>query len=472
MPKREHDPITTRALRGWPTPGPGQASSTQIRLAALCPLVMLASVLGACAAPSESVAPPSRPNIVLIMADDVGVEAFGCYGGTSYGTPRIDALGAGGLRFTEAYSQPLCTPTRVKLMTGRSNLRNYTRFSILDPSELTIGQVAKEAGYETAVAGKWQLLGAEHYGELAGSGTHPRDAGFDRWCLWQVETLGSRYANPTLDVDGELQRDIQGAYGPDRTCDFLLDFVAAERDAPFFVYYPMSLVHDPFVPTPDSAATEGKRTAQENFHDMVEYMDKTVGRIEDRLEELGLRENTLLIFTSDNGTSRKIRSMRAGQSIQGGKALSIDAGIHVPLIASWPGVVQPEVECSDLIGFDDFLPSLAELMDAQLPADRIFDGRSFAPQLRGAEGDPREVLTIYSNPRPPGTKRNPRVRLARDHRHKLYDDGRMYDCTSDPLEEHPLDLSTLPTELRKVHRKLTDALAAMPPEPAHLRQGR
>ena len=155
------------------------------------------------------------PNVVLIFADDVGVEAFGCYGGTSYDTPNLDALAAGGMRFTHCYSQPLCTPSRVKLMTGKSNQRNYVSFSILDPGERTFAHMARDAGYATAVAGKWQLLGWEGYGEWAGRGSTPAQAGFDSWCLWQVEELGKRYWDPTLDVDGELMKKIEGVYGPD-----------------------------------------------------------------------------------------------------------------------------------------------------------------------------------------------------------------------------------------------------------------
>ena len=430
-------------------------------------------LFGACAGPSAGDGAVSgerddpRPNIILILADDIGVECFGSYGGESYATPRLDALAAGGMRFTQVYSQTLCTPSRVKLMTGRSNLRNYVRFSTLDPRERTFGHLAQEAGYATAVVGKWQLLGAEHYGEHAGTGTHPRDAGFDRWCLWQVERVGSRYASPTMEIDGELHRDMEGAYGPDVSVDYLLDFAAAHRDRPFLVYYPMALVHDPFEPTPASAEQDGDKQAC--FSDMVAYMDHLVGRIEDGIAELGLREDTIILFTTDNGTGRAIRSLRDGVEVRGGKARSTNAGTHVPLIASWPGVVAENATCEDLIGFDDFFPTLAALMGTQLPNDRVIDGRSILPQLRGEPGDPREVLTIYSNPRPPGSERNPRVCFARDKRYKLYDDGRFFDCVADPREETALDRGTLSPQLQQITADLQAALDALPPEPAHLR---
>ena len=413
--------------------------------------------LGACAAP-DAPGVGALPNVVLVLADDVGAEAFGCYGGASYATPRLDALAEGGMRFDHAYSQPLCTPSRVKLMTGLGNLRNYVHFSILRPGERTFAHVARDAGYATCVVGKWQLYGAEHYGDWAGRGTHPRDAGFDTWCLWQLETLGSRYWDPRLDVDGEL-RTYSGRFGPDVFTDSLLTFAEEVGERPFFAYYPMALVHSPFVRTPE--APNGKRSKQEHFAEMMAYMDTLVGRIEDGLERLGKRKNTLFLFVGDNGTDRAVTSVANGLEIHGAKARSTTAGIHVPMIASWPGKVAPGGVCSDLVDLSDFLPTLAEVMGDH-PGDDL-DGRSFLPQLLGRRVRPREVLTMYSNPRPPGNERNPRVRFAFDKRYKLYDDGRLYDTRSDPLEEEPL--SSGPAVVRA---RLELALESMPPEPEHL----
>lgn len=417
------------------------------------------------AAPLRSAA-QDAPNIVLIMVDDLGLEAIGCYGGESYATPQIDALAANGMQFAHVYSQTLCTPSRVKLLTGRSNLRNYTQFSILPREERTFGQMLQAAGYVTGVFGKWQLLGAEHYGEDAGKGTHPRDAGFDEWCLWQVEVLGSRYADPTYEHNGILIKEQRGDYGPEVYCKALLDFMRRHRERPFLAYYPMVLTHSPFDKTPDSPS--GKQSKQERFADMVAYTDKLVGRITSELDHLGLRENTLLLFTTDNGTERGIVSQFQGREVKGAKTRSTDAGIHVPLIASWPGQVAAGSHNDDLIDFSDFLPTFAELSDASLPAGRIIDGRSFAAQLRGEPGNPREVLTIYSNPRPPGSERNPRVRFARDKRFKLYDDGRFYDCLADPEELNPFDLAELDPARSEILRMLQAALDAMPAEPTLL----
>ena len=135
--------------------------------------------------------PPARPNVVLVMADDLGYEALGSYGGAAYATPELDRLAASGVRFTHAYSQPLCSPSRVKIMTGRYNSRNYTYWGILPPGEVTFGHLLRDAGYATFVAGKWQLDGQEPRGNL-GEGQLPDEAGFDEYLLWFVGGKGKR----------------------------------------------------------------------------------------------------------------------------------------------------------------------------------------------------------------------------------------------------------------------------------------
>ena len=145
-----------------------------------------------------------RPNVILIMADDLGFECIGCNGSEQYKTPVLDQLAKDGMRFTQCHAQPLCTPSRVKLMTGLSNARNYSAFSVLPRDQKTIGQYFNEAGYQTCIAGKWQLLGAEHYStQFRGMGTYPEDAGFDSICLWQVDKLGSRFFAPLMYVNGK-----------------------------------------------------------------------------------------------------------------------------------------------------------------------------------------------------------------------------------------------------------------------------
>ncbi|MCO6455412.1 MAG: sulfatase-like hydrolase/transferase [Pirellulaceae bacterium] len=408
-------------------------------------------------------APPAelneRTNVVLIMADDVGYECFGCYGSRQYSTPRIDQLAARGMRFNHYYSQPLCTPTRIQLMTGLSNVRNYSAFSLLNGDQRTIGHHFQDAGYTTLVAGKWQLLGAENYPpRFRQQGTWPADAGFDRHCLWQVDRLGSRYWNPLLCVDGTNRQLDNATYGPDVVCDYVLRFLEENRQRPFLVYYPMILVHDPFEPTPDSESRQQK-DRQRNFEAMVTYMDKLVGRVVDKLAELGLSERTLVLFSGDNGTHSSLRSQFGERTIQGGKGRTTDAGTREPLVACWPGTIPSVRVSNDLVDSTDFLPTCLEAAGVQVPAG--LDGRSFLPQLKGQPGQPRRWLYCYYCPRP---ERTPAVRFARDQRWKLYGDGRFYDVEQDVLEQTPLELPAQGSEARAAHDKLTRALASFPEE--------
>ena len=328
------------------------------------------------------------PNIVLIMADDLGYECIGVNGG-EYKTPNLDALAAGGVRFTNGFANPICTPSRVKIMTGQYNVRNYVKFGLLPRSETTFAHQLKAAGYATAVAGKWQL------GNEADS---PQHFGFDQSCLWQHTrkrvrqdtTIDSRFSNPRLEFNGKEADYDDGEYGPQVCADFICDFMEKQKDGPFLVYYPMILTHCPFVPTPDSAdwdpADPGSKTYKGDakyFGDMVTYMDKVVGQIVDKLDELGLRENTLVIFTGDNGTDKPVVTMMDGRKIPGGKGQLNDFGTRVPLIASWPGKAKKGHVTDSLVDFTDIMPTLCEVTGAKLPDGYAGDGVSLVPSLHG-----------------------------------------------------------------------------------------
>ena len=433
-----------------------------MRIHTLCLIAFGVAVNATPASCAPSTAPTSdktRPNIILIMADDVGYECFGCYGSSQYQTPNIDRLAQHGMRFNHCYSQPLCTPSRVKIMTARSNARNYSAFSVLNRDQRTIGHHFQAARYKTVVAGKWQLLGAKHYAaQFRQKGTWPRDAGFDNLCLWQVDQLGGRFWKPLLNVDGENRQFGQDEYGPEIVTKYITDFMATNRDEPFFVYYPMILVHSPFVPTPDSASRESKNR-QRNFEDMVAYMDKLVGRIVSKAEELGMAERTLILFTGDNGTHQSLSSSLNGRTIRGGKGKTTDAGTRVPLVAYRPGVVPQGQVCDDLVDFSDFLPTLLEAAGVAAPQD--LDGRSFLPQLRGEAGSPREWFYCFYCPRP---ERTEPVRFVRDQRWKLYGDGRFFDVQNDVLEQQPLAEVKPGTEAAAAKAKLATALKSMPAE--------
>jgi arylsulfatase A len=379
-----------------------------------------------------------KPNIVLIMADDLGFECLGCYGGKSYKTPVLDKLAATGMRFEHCYSQPLCTPSRVKIMTGQYNFRNYVNFGVLDPKQKTFAHLLRDCGYATCVVGKWQLYGSVNQSaEVRGTGILPQQAGFDEHCLWQVKGRGSRYKDPVMVQNGKTLDGLEGKYGPDVSCDYALNFMERHKTGPFLLYFPMALVHSPFVPTPESE--DWKKPEQKNntkyFADMVAYMDKIVGRIVGKLDEFGLREKTLILFVGDNGTARNIRSKIDDRVIRGGKGLTTDAGMHVPMIANRPGVIPAGKVCGDLVDFSDFVPTFAEASGAEIPIDMPIDGRSFLPQLRGEKGNPREWIFCHYEPKWIGI--NKAVRFVRDRRWKLYDGGELYDVPADTLEQNP-----------------------------------
>ncbi|MHC4248482.1 MAG: sulfatase-like hydrolase/transferase [Planctomycetota bacterium] len=392
-----------------------------------------------------------KPNIVMIMADDMGYECMGANGSTFYKTPNLDRLAAGGMRFEHCYSQPICTPSRVQIMTGRYNSRNYVKFGLLHQKEITFGNVMKRAGYATCVAGKWQLQGGFE---------GPNKFGFDEYCLWQLTRRPCRYPNPGLEVNGKQVDYTNGEYGPDIVSDFLIDFIKRHRDGPFFVYYPMILPHWPFQPTPDSKdwdPSEKKEWPRSkwdrpHFSDMVSYTDKMVGKIDRALAEFGIREKTLLIFTCDNGTYTGITSPFKGRDYKGGKGSTPNAGTHVPMVASWPGTIKRGVVSQDLIDFSDMLVTFADLGGGQVPTDRKIDGRSFAPQLRGERGNPRDwVFCWYER----NGKRSGKVkRFARNQVYKLYHDGRFYNIPADELEKKQLSPNQIDTSAREVQARL------------------
>jgi arylsulfatase A len=395
------------------------------------------------------------------MADDLGYETIGANGGSSYQTPHLDQLAARGMRFEHCYAQPLCTPTRVQLMTGIYNVRNYVRFGLLEQSQTTFGHLFQKAGYATCVVGKWQL------GKDPDS---PQHAGFDTHCLWQVregrmDSTGrdTRFSKPVLEIDGKLvtYRDLD--YGPDIVSEYGLDFIekSHENNRPFLLYYPMILTHCPFSPTPHSpewSATDSTTMTYKGdvryFEDMLAYTDHLLGKLVAKLKEIGIQNNTLIIFTGDNGTDVPVVSIMNDRRIAGAKSKSTDAGTRVPLIVSWPDMIRANSTSTDLIDFTDFMPTLCEA--AQIDIDSLdLDGRSFLPQLFGKKGSPREwVYSWYSRN---GEIDKARV-FARNHRYKLYDTGEFYEIPEDYDELNALELSTLDAEAKKVHGQLNEVL--------------
>ncbi|MDD7885443.1 sulfatase-like hydrolase/transferase [Flavivirga sp. 57AJ16] len=399
-----------------------------------------------------------RPNIVLILADDLGVETITANGGTSYQTPNIDRLASQGMLFQNCHAQPLCTPSRVQIMTGQYNVRNYTEFGKLDRSQISFGNIFKNAGYKTAIAGKWQL---------GGENDSPQHFGFDESCLWQQsqprkdsEGHDTRFSNPTLEFNGKVKHFNNGEYGPDITSNFICDFIEENKNEPFFAYYPMILTHCPFVTTPDSndwdSQSKGSLTYKGEpvyYADMVSYMDKLVGKIVSKIDELGLGENTLIVFTGDNGTDQPIVSMFKGGEYPGGKGKTTDNGTHVPLVARWTGTIDGNKECLDMVDFSDFLPTICDAASIKAPSNIPIDGISFMPQLLGKKGNPREWIYSWYDPRGKKLKE-----FARNTEYKLYKTGEFYNVTDDFFEKAPIPLDNLKEKDKKAYKSLSKAL--------------
>ena len=389
-----------------------------------------------------------RPNIILIMADDMGYECLSSYGSTSYSTPVLDKLAIEGIKFDNCVSQPLCTPSRVKIMTGLYNYRNYNYFGHLSTNQFTFGNLLKDAGYATCIAGKWQLNGLAYKNEISdwNDNTKPNKLGFDEYCLWQLTKTGKqggRYADPLIEQNGKMLERNTGDYGPDIFSNYILDFIERKKEAPFFIYYPMVLVHDPFVPTPDSEEWPNEAIRKKNdtsyYKDMVAYTDKIVGRILGKLEELDILDNTIVIFTGDNGTHPTIYSHTINGVIRGAKGNTIDAGTHVPLIISWPKKIKNGFVYKDLIEFSDFFPTFADIVEQ----DVVSDGKSFYPLLMGEKHETRKTAFVHYDPKWNKRVSQYRNQFIRTIDYKLYQDGSFYNLDLDILEISPLQIDSL-----------------------------
>ncbi len=399
-------------------------------------------------------APGRPPNVILILADDIGVETVGAYG-SEYATPRIDSIAARGMRFDYAHATPLCTPTRVRLLTGRYSFENYVDFATLDPAEVTLAQRLRDAGYRTLAAGKWQLAGLEYEGDPPGA--TPREAGFDEHLVWYLErrSRGSRYWQPRLVDDGVRRDYAESEFGPTLVNRRVLDFLAANRDRPFFVYYSMLLSHSPWVTTPLSPDAQ---TDHEKFAGMMAYMDVMVGNVLDKLEALGLAENTLVVFVGDNGTHHSITTLRNGREVRGGKRRTRLAGTHVPLLVQWPGNVAGGAVSDSLVDIMDVTATILDAAGVARPAG--IDGVSLLDELGGRGKSARSwIFMHYDAYRDPEDSDTLPARFAFDREFKLYGDGRFYSLADDPDETRPLPVDESATpEARAAHARLAAVL--------------
>lgn len=386
--------------------------------------------LGAVDALAKDTARP--PNFIVVLADDLGAPELGCYGNREFKTPHLDRLAAEGMRFETAYATPICSPTRVTLMTGQYGFRTGW-FNLIDRpyaprrdspdfdigAKLTFADVLKPRGYATALAGKWQLSG-----ELP---TLIHDCGFDEYRMWayahnlpagvthtgefedKAQTKPARYWHPSIVENGQYLPTTPDSYGPDLFVDFMIAFMKRNRERPFFIYHPALQTHSPFPETPDPHNPGGRWP--KGFKSNLEYLDHLMGRLTAAVDELGLKERTIIFFIGDNGTGDR------------GKGELSERGVRVPFIVRGPGTVKAGVASRALTDITDVLPTLADFAGATVPKDHPLDGRSLAPVLRGETTAHRDWIFSFRN----------RGRLLRDARWLLELDvergqERFFDC--------------------------------------------
>ena len=407
-----------------------------------------------------------KPNVILIMADDIGFEALGVNGAINYKTPVLDSLARNGINFTNAYSQPLCSPTRVKIMTGKPNYVNYEYFTYLNPSQKTFGNLFQENGYKTSIVGKWQLNGVQFDLENNQNLDRPYDAGFDEYCLWWLTERGDRFANPNIFQNGKKIETTIDDYGPNIFSNFIVDYIERNKNTPFFVYYPMALVHDPFRPTPDSEDWNdiSKRNIGNNpkyFSEMVTYMDKVIGEISDALIKNNLDKNTILIFLGDNGTDTKVTTLNNGYQIKGSKGRTIKHASNVPLIINWNTKIKNYRVSDALIDLTDFYATFEDILNVK---NYESYGKSLIPLLLDDSYLERDVLVTYYNPMW-STRGLDRGIFAQNKDYKLYKKGEFFKYSEDIYEKKPISTINLTEKENEVFNLLRKSLDTVPDLP-------
>ncbi|OWK46348.1 sulfatase [Fimbriiglobus ruber] len=404
-------------------------------------------------ASTATAAPPKQPNIVLILADDLGAFDLACDGRTDHRTPNLDKLAAAGARFTAAYAAAsICSPTRAALMTGLSPARlHLTTFlpgrgdapsqKLLHPTiathlpanTATLPGLLKEAGYATGCFGKWHLGGKGHL---------PTDHGFDEFYPGQANTT------PSVDEGGKGEFGLTAAAGA---------FAEKNKDRPFFVYLAHNAPHIPYTARPDRVKTNAA-AFEPTYAAVVESLDASVGQLLQTLDNLGVADRTIVIFTSDNGglhvPELKHERVTHNGRLRAGKGFLYEGGLRVPLIVRWPGTVKPGMVISTPVQTADWLPTLLEIAGRKVPAG--LDGVSFGGQLTGGEVPVPRSLYWHQ---PHYTNQGGRPGSAiRDGNWKLIewaedDSAELFDLTTDPGETTDL-AAKYPDRVKTLRAKL------------------
>ncbi len=344
------------------------------------------------------------PSVVLILADDLGWAELGCYGNSFNETPNLDRLAKQGVLFTNAYAAaPVCSPYRAALMTGQTPARigvtDYLRPGAdwhLPDEMTTLPELFRRAGYVTGMTGKWHLSGYDNRGVKSGPGKH----GFDEVMVSeQIGIAGGSYFHPYKLFDPKLAASLgENEYLTDRLNHEAVQFIERNADKPFFLYKSHYSVHTDLAGKPDlvshfrSKPGAGQKKNNPELAAMIKSIDDGVGMIMETLDSLGLAENTIVIFTSDNGGESRVTS---NAPLRAGKSCLYEGGIREPLIVKWPHVTKPGSKCDTPTMNIDFYPTLAEVIGIrQAPAHHV-DGRSMAPLLKGERVGARPLFWHY-----------------------------------------------------------------------------
>ena len=408
-------------------------------------VLLVAFILPSSHASAAASAVARKPNIIMILSDDVGLGEVSYYGADRFQTPNIDALAKSGTRFDNCFAIPMCGPSRCTLLTGRYPFRtgltgNHSENAIQPGKEIMIPTVLKKAGYITASAGKW--------GQMS---LGPAQWGFDESIA--AHAMSGQYWGGKYILNGKTESLPKEKYLPDLTHDFIVDFINRHKDGPFFIYYPMIHIHIPILPTPDS---KPDAKPDQLYTDNVNYHDKLVGKLIAELDRLKLRENTLIVYAGDNGSIRPPSSTPIkGRLLSGHKASIEEGGSHVPMLVNWAGTTPAGVINRDLVDFSDFFTTFAELAGAPLPAGVTLDSHSFLPQIKGEKGKPRDWVYVELDGRS----------YTRDARWKLTNAGDLFDLKDAPFTELPIPANTTNADEVAARKRLQSVLNEHPAAP-------
>jgi arylsulfatase A len=464
---------------------------------------------------------PSPRNIIFVMADDLGYHSLPAYGCDQFHTPHLNRLASSGMVLTQCHARAMCVPTRTVLLGGRT----LDRASMGVVPKRSMAEVLADHGYYCGFTGKWmqrnmpwnhgfqeglvQVNWYKYYGPhfvVFNSGGYLREHNLPR-------PLPEKMRDHDLAVEGEGAQafKLREEYGPEVLNRFAIDFIDRHKGRPFFLYYPMKLPHAPVLPTPDSPLTPKLRKLVERARDLpvedhgyslkgghrwrrdvVSSIDTMVGRLLAKLEKEGLRENTLMVFTSDNGPGTDGAVREGVARLPGMKGGVLEGATRVPCLISWPAAVRPGSVNQSLVDFTDFLPTFVELAGGELPGGTDVNGMSFAKMLAGQGAHSREWIYVHDgwhpnpaarelyeghswggNPKaPPGQKLEPRVspplphikafRYVRGRRYKLYSDGRFYDLARDLHERTSIPAGAGSDEVKHARSALQKVLSRFP----------